>query len=278
MVSATDQQVLAFYKNLPFNCHSSPDEQINAIQKRNSVLTYPVLPPLLTPASRVLEVGCGTGWLSNSISHYYQAHVTGIDFNPKAIAFCQQVAQRLTLATQFSEQDLFAYLPEQAFDVVVSLGVLHHTHDCLAAVRRVCSEFVAPGGYVLIGLYHHYGRKPFLEHFQAMQEDGADEAQLLARYQQLHPYLQDETLLRSWFRDQVQHPHETQHTLAEMLPILEETGMTLLSTSLNQFQPIESLAAVLASEPSFYELGVERLRENKYFPGFFLFLARKDGV
>jgi 2-polyprenyl-3-methyl-5-hydroxy-6-metoxy-1,4-benzoquinol methylase len=275
MATAIDTQVLEFYKNLPFNIHSSPSEQIHAIRQRNSVLNYPVLPPLLKPGTSVLEVGCGTGWLSNSISHYYQANVTGIDFNPKAIAFCQQVAQAMSLATQFSVEDLFAYKPANKFDVVVSLGVLHHTPDCHRAVRRICADFVAPGGTVFIGLYHHYGRKPFLDHFKAMQENGADETQMLARYKQIHAYIKDDTHLLSWFRDQVLHPHETQHTLAEMLPILEETGLELVSTSLNHFQALGELASILEDEKRFYDIGMQRLQENKYFPGFFLFLARK---
>ena len=33
----------------------------------------------------VLELGCGAGWLSNSISYYYGAKVLGVDFNPIAI-------------------------------------------------------------------------------------------------------------------------------------------------------------------------------------------------
>jgi 2-polyprenyl-3-methyl-5-hydroxy-6-metoxy-1,4-benzoquinol methylase len=275
----TDLKVLEFYKTLPFNQHSSVAGQIKAIKKNNPVLTYPVLPPLLTRRTSVLEVGCGTGWLSNTISHYYQSKVSGIDFNPKAIEFCQEVAHAMQLTTEFNVADLFTYQPKSQADLVVSLGVLHHTHDCLGAIKKICADFVAPGGYVLIGLYHRYGRKPFLEHFKAMQAAGASQDKLLVRYQALHSAITDPTHLRSWFRDQVQHPHETQHTLQDILPLLQDAGFTLITTSINSFEPISSentIKAICAKELDMEQIGRDRLAQNQYYPGFFLFLAQKN--
>jgi len=274
--SFANPEVLEFYKSLPFNYQDSVENQVKAIRSRDSVSAYPVLPPLLKKGVSVLEVGCGTGWLSNAISFYYKSSVLGLDFNPVAIARAREVAQAMKLKASFEVADLFVYQPNTIFDVVVSLGVLHHTDNCQAAVRRICLDFVRPGGHVMIGLYHQYGRQPFLAHFQEMKESGATEKEMLARYRELHP-LKDETHLMSWFRDQVLHPHETQHTLAEMLPILKETGMELVSTSINRFQPIDSVEKLLEEEITYRDIGRERLQENKYFPGFFVFLARKSG-
>jgi 2-polyprenyl-3-methyl-5-hydroxy-6-metoxy-1,4-benzoquinol methylase len=268
-------EVLEFYKSLPFNYQDSVENQVKTIRSRDSVSAYPVLPPLLKKSVSVLEVGCGTGWLSNAISFYYKSSVLGLDFNPVAIARARKVAQAMKLKASFEVADLFVYQPNTLFDVVVSLGVLHHTDNCQAAVRRICLDFVRPGGHVMIGLYHQYGRQPFLDHFQEMKERGATEKEMLAQYRELHP-LKDETHLMSWFRDQVLHPHETQHTLAEMLPILQETGMQLVSTSINRFQPINSVEELLEEEITYRDIAVQRLQENKYFPGFFVFLAQKN--
>jgi SAM-dependent methyltransferase len=267
--------VLEFYKTLPFNYQSSVEEQVRSIRKRNSIINYPFLPPLLKPTTSVLEVGCGTGWLSNSIDFYYQSKVTGIDFNPVAVDRSQAVAKAMNLKTNFAVADLFLYQPETPFDLVISLGVLHHTNNCQAAIEHLCRNCVTSGGHIAIGLYHLYGRKPFLDHFREMQEKGATEAEMLGRYRQIHSQMKDETQLISWFRDQVLHPHETQHTLAEMLPILEMTGMELVSTSINNFQPIESIDRLLQEELKYEQIAVQKLQQNIYFPGFFLFLARK---
>ena len=270
-------EVLEFYKTLPFNVRESVESSADAVRRVDHAAAYPVLAPLLHPETRVLDVGCGTGWFSNSLAFHHRADVVGLDFNPVAVERGRALAQALHLPTKFIVGDLFQHQPAEPYDLVVSLGVLHHTNDCAAAVRRLCASFVRPGGHVLIGLYHACGRRPFLDHFSSMRAGGATEEQMFARYSELHSQITDETLLRSWFRDQVLHPHETQHTLEEMIPILEDAGMTLMATSLNRFEPIDSLQAVLDAEPAQADLGAARLRANQYFTGSFVFLAKKRG-
>ena len=268
--------VLNFYKILPFNARDSIKNEIERVRIMESGKLYPPLPQILAREKTVLEVGCGVGWQSNSIAYLYRCPVTGIDFNPVAIERSVQVANALQLDTRFFTEDLFMYEPDQQFDIVISFGVLHHTNNCIAAVERVCEKFVGPGGYVVIGLYHKYGRQPFLSYFDTMKKRGATEEEMLSRFKQLHSSIDDETYLISWFRDQVLIPHETQHTLEEMIPVLERTKMKLISTSINHFQPIRgNLRKILEEEKEYQYLGEQRLRENKYFPGFFIFLAQK---
>jgi SAM-dependent methyltransferase len=276
IVTFANTDVLAFYKTLPFNFRESVVSSAEAIRSQDPRLAYPVLRALLHSKARVLDVGCGAGWFANSISHHCGCPVTGIDFNPVAVERATQVAQALGLSTEFQVADLFVYAPPEPVDLVVSLGVLHHTDNCAAAVRRVC-EFVKPRGHVFIGLYHKCGRQPFLNHFRDMQKQGASEEAMLARYKELHSGLHDDTLLLSWFRDQVLHPRETQHTLEEMLPVISEAGMKLVSTSLNRFAAITSLEELYADEKKQREIAEQRLTQNQYFTGFFVFLARKDG-
>lgn len=275
--SFANPDVLAFYRTLPFNYRDSARAHAKTIRASNAIARgYPLLAPYLKQGAGVLDVGCGAGWFSLNAAYHYGCAVTGIDFNKVAVDRAREIAHHLGVSAAFAVADLFRYEPAAPLDLVVSIGVLHHTDNCHAAVRRCCEHFVRPGGHVFIGLYHRYGRRPFLEHFRRMREAGAPEEEMLAAYRRLHP-LSDETHLRSWFRDQVLHPHETQHTLAEMLPILAEAGMQLVSTSLNGFAPIGDVQEVLAREPSLERVGEERLAAGGYYPGFFLFLARKAG-
>ena len=275
--SFANPEVLAFYKTLPFNLRESVESSVHAIRAQDPLAAYPVLRPLLRPGVSVLDVGCGAAWFSNGICQHYGCTVTGIDFNVVAVTRARDVAEALGINTRFDVADLFLYRPSSPFDVVVSHGVLHHTNNCQAAVRHVCEHFVRPGGHVFIGLYHKDGRRPFLHHFRAMKERGASEDEMLEHYKQLHSQLDDEILLRSWFRDQVLHPHETQHTLAEMIPVLEEAGMEMISTSINHFEPVGSLQSLFEEEKRLGEIGLRRLQDNQYFPGYFVFLARKKG-
>jgi hypothetical protein len=79
-------------------------------------------------------------------------------------------------------------------------------------------------------LYHKYGHQPFLNHFRDMQKQGASEGAMLARYKELHSGLHDDTLLLSWFRDQVLHPHETQQ---EARPLYLQHRSTLGRSAAN---------------------------------------------
>ena len=274
----TGSKVLEFYKELPFNYRETIKEHVKAIKRQNSVNAYPELQKLLEKKkTTILEVGCGVGWLSNALAYYHKCLVTGLDFNPVAIDRAKEISHSLKTDVDFHVGNLFEFNHEAPVDLVVSLGVLHHTGDCTGAVRRVCQEFVKPGGHVFIGLYHSYGREPFLNHFKQMQESGASEDDMLNRFRDLDPrFKDDETHLRSWFRDQVLHPHETQHTLEEICPILDDCGMALVSTSINRFQEIVSRESLWEQEKTYRALGEERLAAGQYFSGFFIFLARKN--
>ena len=58
----------------------------------------------------------------------------------------------------FLQMNLFRPVFKPAsFDMVISNGVLHHTSDPFLAFETI-SRLVKPGGYILVGLYHRYGR------------------------------------------------------------------------------------------------------------------------
>lgn len=270
------QQVLDFYRTLPFNCRESVEEQGKAIANRRLIEIYPPLPGLLEKAERVLEVGCGCGWMSNAISYHYGVDVTGIDFNPVAVNRAKEVRDTASLKSRFQVADLFDFQPEgDPYDLVISLGVLHHTGNCHGAIRHVCDDLVRPGGHCLIGLYHTYGRKPFLDHFAAMKARGDSDEKMFKEYGKLHSQVKDETLLRSWYRDQVIHPHETQHTQQEMNELLDTLGMELIATSINRFEPLGPAVDFATLEKGYESIARDFLGRRQYFPGFFVFLARK---
>ena len=180
---------------------------------------------------------------------------------------------KLNLKTKFIVDDLFKINFDEKFDLITSLGVLHHTNNCLKGIEKIIQ--LSPR-YFLIGLYHKYGRKPFLDHFQSLKfkyknlEKIDLENTLFEEYKKIDKRAdQDETHKKSWFKDQVLHPHETQHTLSEILPIIK-TKYKVISTSLNKFRKIKNLDEILNEEEKWYDFGLNKLRNNVYFPGFFI--------
>lgn len=275
MAEAVSELVRAFYEELPFNMFSDVEAQTRFIQERDVIREqFPVLVPHLSFGRSVLDVGCGTGWLANNVQRRFPCRVTGLDFNPVAIERARETAAGANLKTRFIVSDVFEFVPEASFDVVLSFGALHHTRDCQAAVRHVLEKCLSAGGIALIGLYHHYGRAPFLNHFRDMRSRGVAEDDMLRAFIHLHTAIaDDEVLARSWFRDQVLHPHETQHTLEEMSEVVSAVGGRIIACSVNGFNPIDDPQSLFAAERDLGREGEAALRAGRYYPGFFYFLA-----
>lgn len=279
--------VTAFYDSLPFNSEQSPEVSVGRIRSVNEVAYYADLHRLLVgrQGASLLDVGCGAGWFANSVAVHYGLNVVGVDLCRPALERARAVSEQLALGAtvRFEHLDLFDLPYEHEFFIVNSLGVLHHTHDCRRALAAV-SRAVARDGFLHVGLYHKYGREPFLDLFAPFRESvakggaGADAAveEAFRLYRALHRNISDITQLRSWFRDQVFHPHETQHTLQEVHGWLGEIGFELMSTSVNRFGDIGDVEALFVEERKLAEVSRERNhRQRVYFPGFFTILARR---
>jgi SAM-dependent methyltransferase len=275
-LSFANEEVLKFYKELPFNIFGDIQEHQKNIKSGVSLNNHPVLTNILTKKMKVLEVGCGVGWLSAQIADRFQATVTSIDFNQVAIDTAQKAADSLGLNVKYEVADLFKFEPKEKFDICISLGVLHHTNNCIAAIQRCVESYVKSGGYFYVGLYHLYGRRPFLQHFEKLASGGASESDLLKEYSRLSNVKTDDTHLYSWFRDQVLHPHETQHTLQEITEVCANLGAKLVSTSINQFKDFKSESELFEQELAYEAVSLQRISEGKYFPGFFTGLFRKN--
>ncbi len=91
----------------------------------------------------IVELGCGTGWLSNELA--ILGSCLGIDLSPLAIAHAQQTFS----APTFVCADLAVWHPPRQFDVVVSHEVLEHLHDQKHHLA-VAYEALKPGGVLIL--------------------------------------------------------------------------------------------------------------------------------
>jgi len=94
--------------------------------------------------AKILEAGCGTGWLSDRLSEF--GKVTGVDLGSEIL----ETAQRNYPQVEFRSGDVHTLdLPVNAFDVIVTSEVLSHVPDQPAFIRRL-AELLKPGGFLLI--------------------------------------------------------------------------------------------------------------------------------
>jgi SAM-dependent methyltransferase len=102
------------------------------------------------PGRRVLDVGCGTGFLLERLAGRGWSGV-GIDLSPESVAIARERLRRLGGEDRLSVAVGSAYEPpEGPFDVIALTDVLEHLEEprrCLAALR----ERLAPGGLVVVG-------------------------------------------------------------------------------------------------------------------------------
>jgi ubiquinone/menaquinone biosynthesis C-methylase UbiE len=99
---------------------------------------------------RVLDVGCGTGYLGLGLAAAGQVddlHL--VDLSPGMLARAGANADGLGVRATFVRASATTLpYPDATFDAVVSRGVLHHLHDVPAALRE-WRRVVRPGGPVL---------------------------------------------------------------------------------------------------------------------------------
>jgi len=90
------------------------------------------------PDARLLDVGCGTGWLADHFADY-----TGLDGSPDAVASAAERGRDVRL------HDVAEPLPveDASFDAVVMKDLLEHVPDPVALVREV-RRVLRPGGRV----------------------------------------------------------------------------------------------------------------------------------
>lgn len=100
----------------------------------------------------ILDAGCGAGRYSDVLLRW-GGKVVAMDLS-LAVEACYENAQGKD-AIVIQGDILSPPLAPEAFDIILSIGVLHHTPDPKAAFRSLCG-LLKPGGYIAIWVYHAY--------------------------------------------------------------------------------------------------------------------------
>jgi len=123
------------------------------------------------PAGRspqnILIAGCGTGQRSIAMARKFGApHMLAVDLSLASLGYARRKSEELGLTIAYAQADILELESNlesggRQFDLIESLGVLHHLADPWAGWRALLS-LLRPGGFMLLGLYSEMARRPVL--------------------------------------------------------------------------------------------------------------------
>jgi carbamoyltransferase len=224
MGSSSDvtRAVRSFYEENPFPNYEEHDSLRSLVEKSRRGQYARALDRAVPYNSTVLEVGCGTGQLSNFLGIACR-RVVGTDMSLGSLRLGERFRAKHGLSrVRFVQMNLFrpCFGPE-AFDVILCNGVLHHTSDPFGGFRALV-PLLKPGGYFVVGLYNRYGRLATDLRRAFFRLTGG-------RGQWVDPVLRSGLRSgdqrRAWFADQYRNPHESKHTIREVLGWFERCGL-----------------------------------------------------
>ncbi|MEZ5844798.1 MAG: class I SAM-dependent methyltransferase [Hyphomicrobiaceae bacterium] len=215
----------------------------------------------------VLCAGCGTGQhaLQSASALGPNARVLAIDISRASLAFAKAKAAELGIANvEFMQADILDVAElDRRFDMIESIGVLHHMADPFAGWRKLLSA-LKPDGMMYVGLYSRISRREItaLRDDPAWPGPGSSDAAarayrqtILQRFFAGATGAQGTILVHSrdfyalnTFRDLALHENEHTHTLGEIAAFmaaegLEFRGFTLEQPTFPAFQEFVGAAA-----------------------------------
>ncbi|MGZ6004941.1 MAG: class I SAM-dependent methyltransferase [Candidatus Saccharimonadales bacterium] len=150
--------------------YNSSRENLSLAQKRKAQLILEAL--RLKKGQRLLDIGCGWGYLSVQAAKVYNVHVHGITLSPNQLKFCRELAVRegVSNLVDFELVNFLDFKPNHQFQAVMSI-------ECVESIaKRYQPSFfskmaavMSPDGRVVLQISTIAGKsgltEPFLDKY-----------------------------------------------------------------------------------------------------------------
>ncbi len=200
---------------------------------------------------RVLDAGCGTGNTMLALARRLpDAQFRGIDLSASSLEIARNSAADVGLTNvEFRQGDLRDPLADgQPFDVVLCMGVLHHTADMPAVLGRLREALTDEGDLYLwvYGAHGRYRHRLNARLLRMLLEAGPESDDPIAFASEFLEHTGNGTPLAdlapateriaasadvlrnpAWIADQFLHPHDEHFDLERLLATAEGSGLVL---------------------------------------------------
>ena len=220
--------VKKFYTKHPFPNYNDFDNIQNFIKLARKNHLSKLLSEQIGDNKKILEVGCGTGQLTNYLAATtYSKQIYGTDLSLNSLKLADNFKKKNELTNiDFIQMNLFhPCLKKNSMDLVISNGVIHHTYNPEFGFSKI-AELVKPGGYIIISLYNYLGRLITLINKFLYKIFGI-KGLFIDKYLKSNISSRKKT---SWIQDQYNHPVESLHSIGEVLNWFREKRISFVSS------------------------------------------------
>ena len=210
------KKVTEIYHEKPFPNYKDDDNKSTILNKGDKNFLANQFKKFIGYKKNVLEVGCGTGQLSNYFALGTSNNIVGLDPTKASLNLAKEFSDKNKISNiKFVNADILDdVLNEEVFHFIWTNGVLHHTKDPYGAFK-ILIKSLKKEGYVLVGLYNRLGRIRTIIRRYIFKIFGRK------IIEKIDPTLRnlkfDENEKIAWIRDQYIHPLESLHTIDEVL-------------------------------------------------------------
>jgi tetratricopeptide (TPR) repeat protein/SAM-dependent methyltransferase len=190
----------------------------------------------------ILVAGCGTGQHPiETARQYANAQVLAVDLSLSSLCYARRMTRALGVPNvEYAQADILKLgAVDRRFDVIESVGVLHHLADPEAGWRTLLS-LLRPNGLMLVGLYSRVARRDIALAREFIAQRGyGPTADDIRRCRQELLALEDDAPVKnvskfwdfytiSTCRDLLFHVQERQFAIAEIKAFLARNGLTFI--------------------------------------------------
>jgi len=190
------------------------------------------------PAPKILIAGCGTGQHAiGTASRFKDCNVLAVDLSLSSLAYAKRKTEELGFKNiEYMQADILDLGKlDRKFDIIESVGVLHHMEDPMAG-WRVLTDCLESGGLIKIGLYSELARDSIVTMREEISQSGigsSDNAMKLFRSNVINSSQQDHKNIRlfgdfyslSELRDLLFHVQEHRFTIPQIKDCLSKLGL-----------------------------------------------------